>query len=233
MRWGRQQRALWSICVSMGLVSLFVGVAAHAQGYDAQFCTKCGAENEQASRFCRNCGEPLVAQARVSLRVTAKNAPLFTGPEKNAAGEDPQLGSLSQNAEMKFLESGVARYKVRLTGDSFWLDGWVDKGAVSADVNRILETGPITRPLSAEETSLYLERARRDAARLIELRRFGHIAYQSAISLYDPALREEREALMQENERLKDETRALEDFTDQVAGRIDGAIRNIQTVLQH
>ena len=47
------------------------------------------------------------------------------------------------------------------------------------------------------------------------------------------ALRDEREALMQENSRLKDEARALEDFTDQVSGRIDGAIRNIQTVLQH
>jgi len=192
MRYGRGQTRQ-ALALAVGLTLLVLGAVSLAQDYIVQFCTKCGAENQEGSRFCRSCGEALVAQARVSLRLTAKNAPLFAGPEKDAAGEDPQLGTLSQNAEMKFLESGTSRYKVRLTGDSFWLDGWVDKGVVSADVGRVFEAGPIVHPLSAEETSLYLERCKRDGQRLIELRRFGHIAYQSAISLYEQALREERD----------------------------------------
>lgn len=47
------------------------------------------------------------------------------------------------------------------------------------------------------------------------------------------ALTEERVALTEEIERLKSEARAMEDFTEQVSGRVDGAIRDIQSVLQH
>ncbi|NWH07271.1 MAG: DUF4164 family protein [Alphaproteobacteria bacterium] len=46
-------------------------------------------------------------------------------------------------------------------------------------------------------------------------------------------LREERDALSAEVERLRTENEQLEDFTSDVAGRLDGAIREIRTVLQH
>jgi predicted metal-dependent hydrolase len=47
------------------------------------------------------------------------------------------------------------------------------------------------------------------------------------------ALREDRERLADELTRLNVEKVALEGFTDEVAGRLEGAIREIRAVLAH
>lgn len=46
-------------------------------------------------------------------------------------------------------------------------------------------------------------------------------------------LKEDRERLAAELERLSSEKVALEGFTDEVAGRLEGAIREIRAVLSH
>ena len=47
------------------------------------------------------------------------------------------------------------------------------------------------------------------------------------------ALKEDRGRLAAELERLNSEKVALEGFTDEVAGRLEGAIREIRAVLSH
>lgn len=46
-------------------------------------------------------------------------------------------------------------------------------------------------------------------------------------------LKDDRARLATELDRLNDEKNALEGFTDEVAGRLEGAIREIRAVLSH
>ena len=58
-------------------------------------------------------------------------------------------------------------------------------------------------------------------------------ALQQEIAVQLRALKEDRARLSEELTRLNVEKVALEGFTDEVAGRLEGAIREIRAVLAH
>ena len=59
------------------------------------------------------------------------------------------------------------------------------------------------------------------------------VSFEQEISVELSALKEDRERLADELTRLNVEKIALEGFTDEVAGRLEGAIREIRAVLAH
>jgi predicted nucleic acid-binding Zn-ribbon protein len=59
------------------------------------------------------------------------------------------------------------------------------------------------------------------------------MAFEQEISVEFSALKEDRARLADELTRLNVEKIALEGFTDEVAGRLEGAIREIRAVLAH
>jgi hypothetical protein len=60
-----------------------------------------------------------------------------------------------------------------------------------------------------------------------------HASIEHEIAVELRALKEDRARLAEELSRLNVEKIALEGFTDEVAGRLEGAIREIRAVLAH
>jgi hypothetical protein len=64
-------------------------------------------------------------------------------------------------------------------------------------------------------------------------RRESSAKFDDTLALELAGLKEDRARLAAELERLHGEKIALEGFTDEVAGRLEGAIREIRAVLSH
>jgi ribosomal protein L40E len=211
---GNQQRskrirlAAWAfllIFAAAGLISFRYGFPptgpVGAVEVDVQFCTNCGAANEKGATFCKSCGQRLVVQKDINLEVTAKNTSLYAG-DKGVS--DEAIGGMGKGAKMQLIESGTERYKVLLKGDTFRVVGWVDKNAVGGSVASEWDVSrEIDHPCSAEETSAYLHRYKRDYGQLMKLKTWGHLLYQGAIERYRQALEYEKSANPEVREKAK------------------------------
>lgn len=64
------------------------------------FCTKCGTPNEDSSKFCCGCGEPLVQKSEpVNNSTSPENSPPVTGYQQNNSYQQP--GNTPYNSPYK------------------------------------------------------------------------------------------------------------------------------------
>jgi len=203
----------------LGVVLLF-GLLAPGAGWgdDVQYCPKCGTENIRDARYCKNCGAPLLGEFLIWLRVTAPVTSLYVGD----VGVDTIIGQAERGTTLRWEQTGKARYRAQISGAAFSATVWVDKAAVEPGFNPELTSRQITGPLTREETSQLLDAWKSDHRRLLELTRWGHIAYQGAILRYKEALESEWNGSPVERERaqrLRKEAEELRQYQDRFLQR--------------
>jgi len=203
------------------LAAACVGQAPAAD--DVQYCPKCGTENVRDARYCKNCGAPLLGEFLIWLRVTANVTSLYLGD----TGLDTIIGQAERGTTLRWQQTGKARYQAQISGPSFSATVWVDKAAVEPGFNPELTSRQITGPLTREETSQLLDTWKNDHRRLLELGRWGHIAYQGSILRYKEALEYEAQGSpveRQRAQRLRKEADELKQYQDRFlhAGKVFG-----------
>jgi hypothetical protein len=150
----------------------------------AVYCAKCGTYNEDGSKYCSNCGEPLVGDFMTTLTVTAKHTQLFV--------DGVAVGSASRNTQMRYVGDAGDHYNVVLSGSGFSVQCQVKKSDVTASFTPRRDDF-IGEPKTARETSELLDRHKNNEEKLRELQRFGHPNYQTAIIKYLDAIRWSRD----------------------------------------
>jgi len=206
---------VWPRARALLLAAAFVlaAVGAVPAAEDVQYCPKCGTENVRDARYCKNCGAPLLGEFLIWLRVTADVTSLYLGD----TGLDTIIGQAERGTTLRWQQTGKARYQATISASAFSATVWVDKAAVEPGFNPDLASRQITGPLTREETSQLLDSWKNDHRRLLELGRWGHIAYQGSILRYKEAIENEAQGSVVERQRaqrLRKEADELKQYQD-------------------